>query len=54
MPTSSKIFISSHPGLVGSVLTRKLHEKGFSNLVERPRNQLDLTTDQPGFDKFFE
>lgn len=43
MEKSSKIFIAGHRGLVGSALTRKLREKGFTNLLERSRQELDLT-----------
>jgi GDP-L-fucose synthase len=52
MHPSSKIFIAGHNGLVGSALTRKLREKGFSNLVERSRSELDLTN-QHAVELFF-
>jgi GDP-L-fucose synthase len=52
MLQSSKIFIASHLGLVGSALTRKLREKGFTNLVERSRKELDLTN-QHAVEVFF-
>lgn len=53
MEINAKIFVAGHQGLVGSALTRKLNEKGFTNLVQRTRNELDLTV-QPEVDKFFE
>jgi GDP-L-fucose synthase len=53
MLPSSKIFVAGHRGLVGSALTRKLREKGFTNLVQRTRQELDLT-DQLAVEKFFE
>jgi GDP-L-fucose synthase len=52
MQPSSKIFIAGHNGLVGSALTRKLREKGFSNLLERSRLELDLTN-QHAVELFF-
>jgi GDP-L-fucose synthase len=52
MQTSSKIFIAGHNGLVGSALARKLREKGFTNLVERTRKELDLTN-QHAVEVFF-
>jgi len=39
---SDKIFIAGHRGLVGSALTRKLEQEGFTNLVTRDRASLDL------------
>jgi GDP-L-fucose synthase len=53
MEKSAKVFVAGHRGLVGSALMRKLNEKGFVNLVQRTRSELDLT-DQPAVDKFFE
>ncbi|HUI90800.1 MAG TPA: GDP-L-fucose synthase [Chitinivibrionales bacterium] len=43
MHPSSKIFIAGHRGLVGSAITRKLREKGFTNLLEKTHSELDLT-----------
>jgi GDP-L-fucose synthase len=40
-----KIFVAGHRGLVGSGLVRKLAEEGFTNLVTRPRSELDLTNE---------
>jgi GDP-L-fucose synthase len=53
MEKKSKIYIAGHRGLVGSAIVRKLAEKGYTNLVTRPRNELDLT-DQPSVERFFE
>jgi len=52
MLQSSKIFIAGHRGLVGSALTRKLREQGFNNLLERSRQELDLTN-QHAVEVFF-
>jgi GDP-L-fucose synthase len=43
MNKNSKIYIAGHNGLVGSALTRKLVADGYSNLVYRTFNELDLT-----------
>jgi GDP-L-fucose synthase len=40
-----KIFIAGHRGLVGSALVRRLAKEGFSNLVTRPRSELDLASE---------
>ena len=42
MQKSDKIFIAGHRGMVGSALTRLLESRGFSNLLKRDRNELDL------------
>ena len=52
MEKTAKIFIAGHNGLVGSSLNRQLVEKGFTNLVYRPRSELDLT-DQHAVELYF-
>jgi GDP-L-fucose synthase len=52
MEKNAKVFVAGHRGLVGSALIRKLNEKGFVNLVQRTRRELDLT-DQGAVDNFF-
>ena len=52
MQKTSKIFIAGHNGLVGSALVRKLREKGFDNLLLKPRSELDLTN-QHAVEVFF-
>jgi GDP-L-fucose synthase len=42
--STDKIFIAGHNGLVGSAILRQLLKKGFSNLITRSRNKLDLTS----------
>lgn len=43
----SKIYIAGHKGLVGSAIVRNLQKKGYSNIITRTRQQLDLMqTDQ--------
>ena len=52
MNTNSKIYIAGHTGLVGSAITKRLHEKGFTNLITRTRDQLDLEN-QEAVEHFF-
>ena len=53
MNKNSKIFIAGHKGLVGSALMRKLASQGFSNIVTKTRDQLDLRNQNDVF-KYFE
>lgn len=50
--TSSKIYIAGHQGMVGSAIARRLHGEGYSNLILRSRQELDLTN-QSAVDAFF-
>src|SRR4029077_6343744 len=43
MQKSEKIFIAGHNGMVGSAIARRLEAQGFSNLLKRDREPLDLT-----------
>lgn len=43
MQKNSKIFVAGHRGLVGSAIKKKLEDKGYSNLILRTHNELDLT-----------
>lgn len=43
MNKKSKIYVAGHNGLVGSALVRNLNLKGYSNLILRSRQELDLT-----------
>jgi GDP-L-fucose synthase len=49
----SKIYVAGHRGLVGAALLRALRAQGFSNLVVRTRQELDLT-EQSAVRKFFD
>lgn len=42
MNTNAKIFVTGHRGMVGSALVRQLHAQGYTNVVTRSRDQLDL------------
>ena len=43
MKKDSKIFVAGHKGLVGSAIVRTLKERGYTNIITRDRNQVDLT-----------
>ena len=43
MNISARIFVTSRRGMVGSALVRKLRSFGFTNLLTRTRQELDLT-----------
>jgi GDP-L-fucose synthase len=43
MEKSAKIYIAGHRGLVGSAIVRKLEAEGYSNIVVKTRQELDLT-----------
>ena len=53
MDLNAKIYVAGHRGLVGSALMRQLQAKGYSNIVTRTHNELDLTNQQAVQD-FFE
>ena len=52
MEKNSKIFIAGHNGLLGSALVRELKRQGHTNLILRPRSELDLR-DQTVTQEFF-
>lgn len=52
MDRSSKIYIAGHRGLVGSAIMGNLAEKGYSNLVTRTHNELDLIDQKAAADFF--
>ncbi|KAJ4956277.1 hypothetical protein NE237_013060 [Protea cynaroides] len=49
---TAKIFVAGHRGLVGSAIVRKLEEVGFTNLVLKTHQELDLTR-QTDVEAFF-
>lgn len=53
MNVDAKIYVAGHRGLVGSAIVRNLTAKGYSNLVFRTSQQLDLTK-RDQVDAFFE
>ena len=40
---TSSVYIAGHRGLVGSALLRKFRAEGFTNILTRSRDELDLT-----------
>lgn len=54
MNKTDKIYIAGHNGMVGSAIIRKLQQEGFTNLVVRTSQQLDLTNQQAVIDFFNE
>jgi len=50
--TQSKIYIAGHRGMVGSAIVRELQRKGYTNLVYRTHQELDLTN-QAAVEQFF-
>lgn len=43
MHKNDKIFVAGHRGLVGSAIKRELETRGYSNILTRTHNELDLT-----------
>jgi GDP-L-fucose synthase len=52
MNKSSKIYVAGHTGLVGSAIWKNLQSKGFTNLIGKTINELDLMN-PAAVDKFF-
>lgn len=52
MDKKAKIYIAGHKGLIGSALVNRLRNEGFTNLVYRTHQELDLTS-QIEVEKFF-
>lgn len=53
MEKIDKIYVAGHRGMVGSAILRKLEEEGYTNLVVRTSEELDLR-DQQQVRTFFE
>ena len=52
MNKDSRIFVAGHRGLVGSSIVRTLQERGFTNIVTRTRQEVDLLN-QSQVEEFF-
>jgi len=48
-----KIYVAGHQGMVGSAIVRELQRKGYTNLIYRTRQELDLIN-QAAVQHFFE
>ena len=53
LETNSKIYVAGHHGLVGSAIWNNLLQRGYTNLVGRSHQELDLT-DQLAVRRFFD
>ncbi|MBN2350385.1 MAG: GDP-L-fucose synthase [Bacteroidales bacterium] len=53
MKKDSKIYIAGHTGLVGSAITRNLEKKGYTNIIGRTIDELNLL-DQKAVHDFFQ
>lgn len=53
MNKNAKIFVAGHRGLIGSAIVRKLEENGYTNIIKRTRQEMDLR-DQLGVWHFFQ
>lgn len=53
MKSDSRIWVAGHRGLVGSALARNLNSSGYTNLILRTSDELDLTR-QKDVEDFFE
>jgi GDP-L-fucose synthase len=51
MAKDARIFVAGHRGLVGSAILRRLQREGYTNILTRPHEALDLTrqADVEGF-----
>lgn len=52
MEKSSKIFVAGHRGLVGSAIVRALEATGYTNIIKKTRDELNLL-DQKAVADFF-
>ena len=50
---SDRIYVAGHRGLVGSAIVRRLNDGGYTNLLLRTRDELDLRN-QSSVNQFFE
>lgn len=53
MKKNSRIFVAGHRGMVGSAIVRTLRAQGYTNLLLRSRQELDLF-DRAAVDAFFQ
>lgn len=53
MNKDAKIYVAGHKGMVGSAIVRNLKEKGYSNIIGKNSNELNLMR-QEEVEKFFD
>lgn len=54
MDKNGKIYVAGHNGLVGSAIVRKLKENGYTNILVRTRDELNLLSQDETADFFAE
>lgn len=52
MEKDSKIYVAGHRGMVGSAIVRELQRQGYTNIITRTHQELDLTR-QDQVERFF-
>lgn len=52
MKITEKIYVAGHQGLVGSAIVRQLKKNGYTNIITKTKDELDLT-DQKSVNNFF-
>lgn len=52
MNKDARIYVAGHRGLVGSAIARRLAKEGFTNVITRSSDELDLRS-QSAVDRFF-
>lgn len=50
MDKNAKIYLAGHNGLLGSFILKKLQSEGYTNLILKSRNELDLFDQRATFD----
>lgn len=53
LPRDARIYVAGHRGLVGSAIVRRLEQDGFTNIITRRSQELDLR-DQAAVNEFFQ
>jgi AraC-like DNA-binding protein len=53
MEKGSKIYVAGHRGMVGSAIVRELQRQGYTNIITRTHQELDLLR-QEEVERFFE
>lgn len=53
MAKNAKIYVAGHSGLVGSAIVRALKEEGYTNIITRTHEELDLRNQQEVY-RFFD
>lgn len=53
MEKNAKIYVAGHRGMVGSAIVRELQRNGYTNIVTRTHNELDLCR-QDAVERFFD